>query len=160
MFVLQLHNSSDSLVVLQSVNLSSSGRYRCEVSGEAPSFNTVDGYGDMVVVGRFMCKFIKFSTRFPSDPELRRHKYSAHEAVFNYISYSPPAQANISQFFSHLNLKFRLYLAQPFSPEMILFFQVKRDSITKRASNNSFEEKRNRIKITIFRLQSKISAAR
>lgn len=49
----QLHNSSDSLVVLQSVNLSSSGRYRCEVSGEAPSFNTVDGYGDMVVVGGF-----------------------------------------------------------------------------------------------------------
>ncbi|CRL02803.1 CLUMA_CG015858, isoform A [Clunio marinus] len=45
-----LHNSSDSLVVLQSVNLSSSGRYRCEVSGEAPSFNTVDGYGDMIVV--------------------------------------------------------------------------------------------------------------
>lgn len=38
--------------MLQSVNLSSSGRYRCEVSGEAPSFNTVDGYGDMVVVGK------------------------------------------------------------------------------------------------------------
>lgn len=35
------------------MNLSSSGRYRCEVSGEAPSFNTVDGYGDMVVVGKF-----------------------------------------------------------------------------------------------------------
>lgn len=40
-------------MVLQSVTLSSSGRYRCEVSGEAPSFNTVDGYGDMVVVGEF-----------------------------------------------------------------------------------------------------------
>jgi hypothetical protein len=39
------------------VNLSSSGRYRCEVSGEAPSFNTVDGYGDMTVVGKLLLLF-------------------------------------------------------------------------------------------------------
>jgi hypothetical protein len=99
-----------------SVNLSSSGRYRCEISGEAPSFNTVDGYGDMVVVGmsKFPAKFIKFSQRFPSDPdELERHKYSAHETVFNYISLGRKVSsrpANISPFFSHLNVKF------PFSP--------------------------------------------
>ncbi|GAB0095411.1 Immunoglobulin-like domain [Sergentomyia squamirostris] len=46
-----LHNSTDTLVVLQSVNLSASGRYRCEVSAEAPSFQTVSDHGDMIVVG-------------------------------------------------------------------------------------------------------------
>ncbi|XP_055710116.1 uncharacterized protein LOC129805900 isoform X2 [Phlebotomus papatasi] len=45
-----LHNSTDTLVVLQSVNLSASGRYRCEVSAEAPSFQTVSDHGDMIVV--------------------------------------------------------------------------------------------------------------
>lgn len=86
MFILQLHNSSDSLVVLQLVNLSSSGRYRCEVSGEAPSFNTVDGYGDMVVVGKFISFFFILFSRDFKVIQLKRHKYSAHENVFNYIS--------------------------------------------------------------------------
>ncbi|XP_063235945.1 uncharacterized protein LOC134538500 [Bacillus rossius redtenbacheri] len=45
-----IHNSSDSQVVLKSVNLSSTGRYLCEVSAEAPSFETVSEHGDMVVV--------------------------------------------------------------------------------------------------------------
>ncbi|KAF4521237.1 hypothetical protein B566_EDAN005449 [Ephemera danica] len=48
-----LHNSSESTVVLSSVNLSTSGRYRCEVSAEAPSFQTVSEHGDMVVVGKY-----------------------------------------------------------------------------------------------------------
>lgn len=38
-------------MILVSVNLSTSGRYRCEVSAEAPSFQTVSDHGDMVVVG-------------------------------------------------------------------------------------------------------------
>ncbi|KAH8269734.1 hypothetical protein KR018_008258, partial [Drosophila ironensis] len=45
-----LHNSSDAIVALRNVNLQSAGRYRCEVSGEAPSFQTVTEHGDMVVV--------------------------------------------------------------------------------------------------------------
>lgn len=52
LLVLQLHNSTDSTVVLENVNLSTSGRYRCEVSGEAPSFQTVSDHGDMIVVGK------------------------------------------------------------------------------------------------------------
>jgi len=51
----KLFNSTDVQVVLQSVNLASSGRYRCEISGEAPMFQTVSDTGDMVVVG--MCNF-------------------------------------------------------------------------------------------------------
>lgn len=47
-----MHNSTDSIVVLQSVNLSTTGRYRCEVSAEAPSFQTVSDHGDMIVVGK------------------------------------------------------------------------------------------------------------
>lgn len=43
------------MVVLQSVNLSTTGRYRCEVSAEAPSFQTVSDHGDMIVVGKFIC---------------------------------------------------------------------------------------------------------
>ncbi|PSN45910.1 hypothetical protein C0J52_24208 [Blattella germanica] len=46
-----IHNSTESQVVLKSVNLSSTGRYRCEVSAEAPSFQTVSDHGDMTVVG-------------------------------------------------------------------------------------------------------------
>ncbi|XP_053994694.1 B-cell receptor CD22-like [Hylaeus anthracinus] len=45
-----IHNSTESSVVLHSVNLMSSGRYRCEVSAEAPSFQTVSDHSDMVVV--------------------------------------------------------------------------------------------------------------
>ncbi|SPP82111.1 uncharacterized protein LOC117584167 isoform X2 [Drosophila guanche] len=45
-----LHNSSDAIVTLRDVNLNSAGRFRCEVSGEAPSFQTVTEHGDMVVV--------------------------------------------------------------------------------------------------------------
>ncbi|XP_013101606.2 uncharacterized protein LOC106083240 isoform X2 [Stomoxys calcitrans] len=45
-----VHNSTDIRVVLREVNLQSAGRFRCEVSGEAPSFQTVTEHGDMVVV--------------------------------------------------------------------------------------------------------------
>ncbi|XP_033164889.1 uncharacterized protein LOC117144032 isoform X1 [Drosophila mauritiana] len=44
-----LHNSSDAIVTLRNVNLQSAGRFRCEVSGEAPSFQTVTEHGDMIV---------------------------------------------------------------------------------------------------------------
>lgn len=47
----QIHNSTERSVVLYSVNLMSSGRYRCEVSAEAPSFQTVSDHSDMLVVG-------------------------------------------------------------------------------------------------------------
>ncbi|XP_065221722.1 uncharacterized protein LOC135846515 isoform X2 [Planococcus citri] len=43
-------NSGASQVYLKSLELSSSGRYRCEVSGEAPSFTTVTEHNDMVTV--------------------------------------------------------------------------------------------------------------
>ncbi|XP_026465510.1 uncharacterized protein LOC113368157 [Ctenocephalides felis] len=45
-----LNASTDTAVVLQSVDLVSSGRFRCEVSAEAPSFQTVSEHGDVVVV--------------------------------------------------------------------------------------------------------------
>ena len=48
----QLQNSTDTQVVLDAVSLASTGRYRCEVSAEAPSFQTVSDHGDMVVVGK------------------------------------------------------------------------------------------------------------
>lgn len=39
-------------MTLRSLSLSSTGRYRCEVSAEAPSFQTVSDHGDMVTVGK------------------------------------------------------------------------------------------------------------
>ncbi|XP_049764101.1 uncharacterized protein LOC126092519 [Schistocerca cancellata] len=48
--VVDMNNSTASQVELKDVTLSSSGRYRCEVSGEAPSFQTVSEHGDMTVV--------------------------------------------------------------------------------------------------------------
>uniref|UniRef100_A0A182SIB4 Ig-like domain-containing protein n=1 Tax=Anopheles maculatus TaxID=74869 RepID=A0A182SIB4_9DIPT len=45
-----VRNSTNSHVMLESVNLSSSGKYRCEVSAEAPSFQTVLENSEMAVV--------------------------------------------------------------------------------------------------------------
>lgn len=45
-----IHNSTENQVVLSSVQLSTSGKYRCEVSGEAPSFQTITDHGHMTVV--------------------------------------------------------------------------------------------------------------
>uniref|UniRef100_A0AAR5NZ10 Ig-like domain-containing protein n=1 Tax=Dendroctonus ponderosae TaxID=77166 RepID=A0AAR5NZ10_DENPD len=45
-----LHNSTEFSVVLSSVQLSTSGIYRCEVSGEAPYFETVADQPHMLVV--------------------------------------------------------------------------------------------------------------
>ncbi|XP_048504863.1 cell adhesion molecule 2-like isoform X2 [Athalia rosae] len=45
-----LHNSTERSVVLNQVTLMSSGRYRCEVSAEAPSFQTVSDHADMLVI--------------------------------------------------------------------------------------------------------------
>ncbi|XP_023014611.1 beaten path IIIc [Leptinotarsa decemlineata] len=45
-----MHNSTESVVVLNSVQLSSTGIYRCEVSGEAPFFETVTEHQRMIVV--------------------------------------------------------------------------------------------------------------
>ncbi|XP_014255594.1 uncharacterized protein LOC106670093 [Cimex lectularius] len=46
----RLDKSNETQVVLSSLDMSSSGRYRCEVSAEAPSFQTVSDHGDMVTV--------------------------------------------------------------------------------------------------------------
>ncbi|XP_066908485.1 uncharacterized protein [Halyomorpha halys] len=42
--------SNESQVTIGPLELSSSGRYRCEVSAEAPSFQTVSDHGDMLTV--------------------------------------------------------------------------------------------------------------
>ncbi|XP_034473877.1 uncharacterized protein LOC117781233 [Drosophila innubila] len=47
---IDLRNSSDTQVMLKRVTLQSSGLYRCEVSGEAPAFNTVSESETMTVV--------------------------------------------------------------------------------------------------------------
>uniref|UniRef100_A0A182SYB3 Ig-like domain-containing protein n=1 Tax=Anopheles maculatus TaxID=74869 RepID=A0A182SYB3_9DIPT len=45
-----LANSTSEQVILDPLDLSSSGKYRCEVSAEAPSFQTVSDHGEMMVV--------------------------------------------------------------------------------------------------------------
>ncbi|XP_076653129.1 uncharacterized protein LOC143359227 [Halictus rubicundus] len=44
------HKSTEKSVVLQNISLTSAGRYRCEVSAEAPAFQTVSDHADMMVV--------------------------------------------------------------------------------------------------------------
>lgn len=156
MFILKLHNSSDSLVVLQSVNLSSSGRYRCEVSGEAPSFNTVDGYGDMVVVGRSIREFIRNFGILKSGPTT--HPWFSN--VINILNTKPfliifraPCKRKIimskkkyltpSKHFTGLG-RLNLEILKIFFISLgfkWFFSQVRRDNVTKRASNNSFYQK-------------------
>ncbi|XP_015607897.1 uncharacterized protein LOC107273841 isoform X2 [Cephus cinctus] len=48
--VVDTRESTNRSVVLNNVDLSSSGRYRCEVSTEAPAFQTVSDHADMMVV--------------------------------------------------------------------------------------------------------------
>uniref|UniRef100_A0A1B0DRA7 Uncharacterized protein n=1 Tax=Phlebotomus papatasi TaxID=29031 RepID=A0A1B0DRA7_PHLPP len=43
-------HSNSSRVSLRNVNIKSSGLYRCEVSGEAPNFSSVQGEGYMEIV--------------------------------------------------------------------------------------------------------------
>lgn len=69
---LQIHNSTDNVVVLKSVNLSSTGRYRCEVSAEAPSFETVSDHGDMIVVGKFSFSFHLYSYFDQKNPKQKQ----------------------------------------------------------------------------------------
>jgi len=57
-FCLQLSHSSDNTVTLRGVNLQGTGDYRCEVSGEAPSFQTDFIKAHMIVVGKFL-QFVK-----------------------------------------------------------------------------------------------------
>ncbi|XP_054262156.1 uncharacterized protein LOC128986074 isoform X2 [Macrosteles quadrilineatus] len=45
-----ISRSNESHVTLKDLTLASSGRYRCEVSAEAPSFQTVSDHGDMLTV--------------------------------------------------------------------------------------------------------------
>ena len=51
-FFVDRERSNRHEVVLRDLTMKSTGRYRCEVSTEAPSFATVSNFGDMVVVGK------------------------------------------------------------------------------------------------------------
>uniref|UniRef100_A0A1B6D8N3 Ig-like domain-containing protein n=1 Tax=Clastoptera arizonana TaxID=38151 RepID=A0A1B6D8N3_9HEMI len=48
--VVDIARSNETQVTLRALSLYSTGRYRCEVSAEAPSFQTVSDHGDMVTV--------------------------------------------------------------------------------------------------------------
>jgi len=50
-YFFQIDKSNANIVVLNSLKLSSSGTYRCEVSAEAPSFQTVFQDKDLITVG-------------------------------------------------------------------------------------------------------------
>lgn len=70
--VFQIQNSTERAVVLNNVNLTSSGRYRCEVSAEAPAFQTVSDHADMTVVGE---RFINVSTFIDDFDSMNKKPY-------------------------------------------------------------------------------------
>ena len=47
-------HSDEHKVTLKALTIESTGRYRCEVSTEAPSFATVSNFNDMFVVGKLI----------------------------------------------------------------------------------------------------------
>lgn len=49
-----MDESNQTQVVLQPLELSSSGKYTCEVSAEAPSFQTVMGDGIMTTIRKYL----------------------------------------------------------------------------------------------------------
>ena len=74
----QLDESNANRLVLRSITAETAGRFRCEVSAEAPSFETVSGHADMTVV-RKCHYFATFSLL------LERHSVGA-DLTFCYIS--------------------------------------------------------------------------
>ena len=48
---MQMGNSNESVVTIRNVKSSNTGKYRCEVSGEAPDFETDYREAHMSVVG-------------------------------------------------------------------------------------------------------------
>ncbi|XP_076390667.1 uncharacterized protein LOC100875340 isoform X15 [Megachile rotundata] len=83
------HRRSDhQQVLLQNVSLHSSGQYKCEVSAEAPSFNSVSAEAHMEVVGearhgngvraaRTLLGDIQFTTRVGTESHRRRQNKHA-----------------------------------------------------------------------------------
>ena len=43
-------NSNETILSLSNLDVMSTGRYRCEVSTEAPMFSTESDYGDLLVI--------------------------------------------------------------------------------------------------------------
>ena len=51
--MLQEYKSTETRIVLRNVDLTTSGKFRCEVSGEAPLFQTATFTNVLIVVGEF-----------------------------------------------------------------------------------------------------------
>ena len=49
----QTEQSSETEIILQTVDLDTTGQFRCEISGEAPLFQTAYREGVLAVVGKF-----------------------------------------------------------------------------------------------------------
>jgi hypothetical protein len=63
-YFVQLDESNANRLVLRSITAETAGRFRCEVSAEAPSFETVSGHADMTVVRK--CRyFVLFFIALP-----------------------------------------------------------------------------------------------
>ena len=58
-FLLQKIQSSEEELLLRSVDLDTTGLYRCEISGEAPLFQTASREAVLAVVGKIFSKFLK-----------------------------------------------------------------------------------------------------
>lgn len=57
-YLIQLSKSGSQSVYLREVDLNSAGTYRCEVSAEAPEFQTVEAEKEMKVFGTYFQKII------------------------------------------------------------------------------------------------------
>ena len=94
-------------MILVNVTLSSTGRYRCEVSTEAPMFSTESKYGDLLVV------------ILPSNPPVimgGQHEYSPGDFVhLNCSSHDSKPAADLTWRINGQKVKIYLQLCQPFS---------------------------------------------
>ncbi|XP_029676995.1 uncharacterized protein LOC115243866 isoform X1 [Formica exsecta] len=89
-----IHNSTKRTVILSSVNLMSTGRYRCEVSAEAPSFQTVSDHSDMEVVA-----LPEHGPIITPPPRSGKHRYQAGDVMrFNCTSTKSKPHAMLSWF--------------------------------------------------------------
>ena len=57
MLSLQQMRSDQNKVTLKRVDLDSAGVYRCEISAEAPLFNTVSRSSEMGIIGKSQVKY-------------------------------------------------------------------------------------------------------
>ena len=98
--ILQKSQSSEEEILLRSVDLDTTGMYRCEISGEAPLFQTASREAVLAVVGKFFA--LGFPKAFYEDKSWRENCFFLTSNTFEAGSFH--LAASVVAFFGKKNI--------------------------------------------------------